>query len=120
NVLPPAPSLATTIETPRTKRDAGVVMDDVQSVLQDTAYVGPGAHGTLWNNLKDLRLIAGTVLNDNGDDPAVTAMNSTTFYAALRTAINRAVIIGNRERETMDVRDKSRQLAARLQGILRQ
>jgi len=105
------------VDVPPEKWAAAAALDLVPVTLRDSGYVGPAIHTGLLDDLNTLQQTARAVADYDGADRATAKAKKDAFAAAFRAAMNRATAIGNRNDETAEGREKSRQLATRLRDI---
>lgn len=105
------------VDVPPEKWAASAAFDIIRATVQDTGYVGPAIHAGLLSDLNNLQQAAREVADYDGADRAIAKARKDAFAAAFRAAMNRATAISNRNDESAEAREKSRQLATQLRDI---
>jgi len=117
-VIPPAAATPVVRQEKDPRAIAISVLEIVQSVREDSAFLGPAAHPGLDANLNGLERAARAVLEDNGRNSANWTNNVNRLLKATQETAEYANSIADRRAETADSKAKSRNLAQKLKSLL--
>lgn len=116
-VIEPGPSTLAAAPRPNPKAAAAAALDIIQATRLHTEFVGPGNHPGLSISLAMLERAARAVYDDDGRSSGAATTKSLAFFEAVKATADYATDIASRGVETLDSRQRSRELASKLRSL---